>query len=73
MIAGGRKVNRRVTTKRPARRLWHVSPEGFGELRRSCVLSRQAAADFSLHAGARVPGVWGRQPREAAGRPGQCS
>ena len=31
---------------RPARRLWHVSSEGFGELRRSCLLSRNAAAEF---------------------------
>lgn len=28
------------------RRRWHVSPEGFRELRLSCFLSQRAAADF---------------------------
>ena len=37
---------RKAGAARPARRLWHVSPEGFGELRRSCLLSRKAAAAF---------------------------
>ena len=46
MIARGRKLRRNVVPGRRARRLWHVSPDGFGELRRSCLLSRKAAAEF---------------------------
>lgn len=28
------------------RRVWHISPEGFRELRHSCLLSRKAAAEY---------------------------
>lgn len=31
---------------RKRRRLWYISPEGFRELRHSCLLSRQRAADY---------------------------
>ena len=45
-VGTGRNGFRKVGAARPARRLWHVSSEGFGELRRSCLLSRNAAAEF---------------------------
>ena len=30
----------------PRRRVWHLPPDGFRELRRSCLLSRKACADL---------------------------
>jgi hypothetical protein len=30
----------------PRRRIWHLPPDGFRELRRSCLLSRKACADL---------------------------
>jgi len=32
--------------KATRRRVWHISPEGFRELRHSCLLSRKRAADY---------------------------
>ncbi|WP_082190103.1 VC1465 family Xer recombination activation factor [Frateuria defendens] len=36
----------RAGLRRPRRRLWHISPEGFRELRHSCFLSRRRCAEF---------------------------
>jgi len=38
-------ASERPVRKKPRRRLWHVSPDGFRELRRSLFLSQQAVAD----------------------------
>lgn len=43
----GRPVGRpRAGARRPRRRLWLISPEGFRELRHSCLLSRKQAAAY---------------------------
>lgn len=34
------------TTERPKRRLWRLRPDGFRELRMSCLLNRKACAEF---------------------------
>lgn len=36
-----------MTPKRPGKRCWYISPEGFRDLRHSCLLSRHACAVFS--------------------------
>ncbi|MFC5525829.1 VC1465 family Xer recombination activation factor [Rhodanobacter ginsengisoli] len=33
-------------SRKARRRVWHISPEGFRELRHTCLLSRQRAADY---------------------------
>lgn len=40
----GGSLRRRRSRSAPRRRVWYVSPEGFRELRRSCLLSRTACA-----------------------------
>lgn len=43
----GRPLGRPVGGgRRPRRRLWHISPDGFRELRHACLLSRKACAEY---------------------------
>ena len=56
-VLAGRNGARQAGAARPVRRLWHVSPEGFRELRRSCLLSRRATAEF-LGVAVRTVAYW---------------